>query len=248
MCRQPDKQACHKNGSASRIGFTLAEVLIVITIIGVIASLTIPDLIQNTQTQQWKAAYKKNFAMLSQATLQIKEDNGGSMVNAFEAIPFDGWSDFDKLPATYEKYMHVIKTCRKWSTVGQCVPSFWSYLNGNPAVGTGITQTDFLNITGGFAGALLNDGTSLGFSYLSGACTSTSWITNNICGYIMIDINGFKNPNVWGKDIYGVYILKNGNLKPFGISTDEARNTTCIQGNTNATNLGLKCSFDYLTQ
>jgi len=186
--------------------------------------------------------------MLGQATLQIKEDNGGSMVNAFEAVPDDGWSSVDKVPDTYAKYMIFIKKCRKWSTVGYCFPSSWTFLNGNPAVGTGITQTDLLSISGGFAGATLSDGTSLAFTYVSSACTFTSWVFNGICSHVMIDVNGFKGPNVWGKDIYGLYILRDGNLKPFGLSNDEARNTTCIYGDTGATNLGVKCSFDFLLQ
>ena len=40
-------------------GFTLAEVLVTLMIIGVIAAMTIPSLMQNTQQQEFKAAYKK---------------------------------------------------------------------------------------------------------------------------------------------------------------------------------------------
>lgn len=232
-------------------GFTLAEVLIVITIVGIIASNTIPGMVLSVQKQQFTTAYKKTYALIGEATYQIKEDNGGSMVNAFEAVPFDGWSDFDKVPDTYVKYMKVTKTCKKWSTVGQCLPAYWSYLNGNPGVGTGITQTDMLNMGGGFAGVILNDGTGIGFSYQSSACTATSWVTGNICVEAMMDINGFKGPNVWGKDIYGFYIFKDGTIKPFGLSTDEvagSHNTTCIEGDTGSDNLGLKCSFQYLTE
>lgn len=229
-------------------GFTLAEVLVVITIIGIIASSTIPSLIMNVQNQQWRAAYKKNYNILSEATKQITEDNGGTMVNAFESVPFDGWNNQDKAPAKYSEYMHIIKQCRVWENVGFCVPPFWSYLNGNPAVGTGITLTDMLNIGGGSAGAVLNDGTSLAFSYLSADCNWTSSLHNGICGYVMVDVNGFKNPNTWGKDIYGLYIQKDGTIKPFALPTDEAVNTTCIEGDTTAGNLGLKCSYQYLTQ
>ena len=48
-------------------GFTLAEVLVTLMIIGVIAAMTIPSLMQNTQQQEYKAAYKKAVSMLNQA-------------------------------------------------------------------------------------------------------------------------------------------------------------------------------------
>lgn len=48
-------------------GFTLAEVLVTLMIIGVIAAMTIPSLMQNTQQQEFKAAYKKAVSMLNQA-------------------------------------------------------------------------------------------------------------------------------------------------------------------------------------
>src|SRR5690349_15587424 len=48
-------------------GFTLAEVLITLTIIGIIASLTIPALMNNIQDQQFKLAFKKAYVDASQA-------------------------------------------------------------------------------------------------------------------------------------------------------------------------------------
>lgn len=48
-------------------GFTLAEVLVTLMIIGVIAAMTIPSLMQNTAQQEFKAAYKKAISMLNQA-------------------------------------------------------------------------------------------------------------------------------------------------------------------------------------
>ena len=50
-------------------GFTLAEVLITLGIIGVVAALTIPTLISEYQDKQFKAAYKKAYADLNQVVL-----------------------------------------------------------------------------------------------------------------------------------------------------------------------------------
>lgn len=48
-------------------GFTLAEVLVTLMIIGVIAAMTIPSLMQSTAQQEYKAAFKKAVSMLNQA-------------------------------------------------------------------------------------------------------------------------------------------------------------------------------------
>ena len=49
--------------------FTLAEVLITLGIIGVVAAMTIPTLISNTNGAQFKTAYKKALSTLNQAVL-----------------------------------------------------------------------------------------------------------------------------------------------------------------------------------
>lgn len=50
-----------------RAGFTLAEVLITLGIIGVVAAMTIPNLIANTRSSQYRSAFKKAVSTLSQA-------------------------------------------------------------------------------------------------------------------------------------------------------------------------------------
>lgn len=47
-------------------GFTLAEVLITLGIIGIVAAMTIPTLISNTNCQKFKTRYKKNLSALNQ--------------------------------------------------------------------------------------------------------------------------------------------------------------------------------------
>ena len=50
-------------------GFTLAEVLITLGIIGVVAAMTMPTLINSTQGAQYKTAFKKSLTVLSQAVV-----------------------------------------------------------------------------------------------------------------------------------------------------------------------------------
>src|SRR5574344_448018 len=52
-----------------RFGFTLAEVLITLGIIGVVAAMTMPTLMNATNGAQFKAAYKKALSAISQAVV-----------------------------------------------------------------------------------------------------------------------------------------------------------------------------------
>lgn len=68
--------------------FTLAEVLITLGIIGVVAAMTMPTLINQTNGAQYKAAYKKALSVLSQAvTLNVAlEDTSFADVTDIEPI------------------------------------------------------------------------------------------------------------------------------------------------------------------
>ena len=57
-------------------GFTLAEVLITLGIIGVVAAMTIPTLITNTRSQQYRTRYKKSISTLSQAAKMSQAQYG----------------------------------------------------------------------------------------------------------------------------------------------------------------------------
>jgi len=50
-----------------KLGFTLAEVLITLVIIGVIAAMTVPTLMNNTNSQEFRSAFKKAISATNQA-------------------------------------------------------------------------------------------------------------------------------------------------------------------------------------
>lgn len=58
---------------------------------------------------------------------------------------------------------------------------------------------------------------------------------------MMFDINGVLPPNMWGKDIFGIYILDEGKIRPFGYKKSmEALAEDCSE-----TGKGVDCSYFY---
>jgi prepilin-type N-terminal cleavage/methylation domain-containing protein len=199
--------------------FTLAEVLITLGIIGIVAAMTIPTLMNNIQDQQYKVAWKKAFSNINQVTQLLIMDNGGSLDGVFTSN--------QNLMDNYGKYMKFVKTCGGNFVTDGCWPSYAKYLGGTPRG----------DINGVGTGAVLSDGTLAYFEFKSTDCTSPLG-TLLTCGYITFDINGFKNPNTIGKDEFQVYILKN-TIKPAGITGS---------GDEDCSSYGWGCSMQYLSQ
>ena len=63
--------------------FTLAEVLVTLVIIGVVAALTIPQLMANIQENQYKASWRKAFGEIEQTSTLIATDNNGTLKGLF---------------------------------------------------------------------------------------------------------------------------------------------------------------------
>ena len=59
-------------------GFTLAEVLITLAIIGIVAAITIPSVIVNTQQNEFKTGLKKAVSVLNQAIMMAQAEDGVS--------------------------------------------------------------------------------------------------------------------------------------------------------------------------
>ena len=69
-------KVCSKVPTPAEEGFTLAEVLITLGIIGVVAAMTIPTLIANTRSQQYRSRLKKTISTLSQAARMSQAQYG----------------------------------------------------------------------------------------------------------------------------------------------------------------------------
>ncbi len=211
----------------TKYGFTLAEVLITLGIIGVVATLTIPTLMNNVQDAQFKTAWKKTFSTFANATNTILSDNSGSVESLIT-------SNDDSMRITYEPYLNIAKSCpRNFNLKGLCwhPDANWFLQNGSPVPATipGI----ILPLWGASSGDVLTDGTLTKYT-TTGSCSKT-----NICAHIFVDVNGFKNPNVIGRDIFGMYLYAD-RIVPFGKPSNGEGNTCTPSDN------GIACSSVYL--
>lgn len=80
-------------GIKFRFGFTLAEVLITLGIVGIIAAITLPSLITNYKVKLLKTSFKNTDAIISQALLKMGEESGYDIAGL--ALP--GRSGNDKI-------------------------------------------------------------------------------------------------------------------------------------------------------
>ena len=77
----------------SKRAFTLAEVLIVLVIIGIIAALTVPALINNIRGEEYRTGLKKSISVLNQALTQHYTENGQGLNGILDYVnkgDFDG--------------------------------------------------------------------------------------------------------------------------------------------------------------
>lgn len=147
--------------------FTLAEVLITLGIIGVVAAMTMPTLINQTNGAQYKAAYKKALSAIAQGiTLSVALDDL-SFADT-ETAASDQDAD-DSITGVLKRRMNVVKTAteNEYTVTGDNIGTF----------GDG-------NIT-----LYFNDSSVFSFPSDTTACTESE-----PC-YGAIDVNGQKGPN-----------------------------------------------------
>lgn len=169
-------------------GFTLSEVLLVLSVIGVVAAMTIPTLIQKIGDSQSKAGYKKAFSVASQA-LNMGVKDGNSF-----AIYSERWN-------ALKTNMNILKTCSS-SALGNCLTTSGISGEGNANFNT-YFSTAQQNAVDVFV-------TADGMIWLK----EPNNVGTNETFLIMVDVNGQGSPNKVGSDAFTMYINSTGRLSP----------------------------------
>lgn len=191
-----------------KLAFTLAEVLITLGIIGVVAAITIPILYSVYEEQQYNTGCKKAFQTISNALgIVLSKDNY-----------IDANSGDTALRTEFANAMTFIKTgAQNQIFVDSKNTAIWyQFYKSIPAA-------VYPPFAAGSASAILSDGSYIGFS------SRADCNTVNICADIAIDINGAAGPNTVGKDFYYFLLKKKNNtfkIEPGGLNDG----TSCVVG------------------
>ena len=208
-----------------RSAFTMAEILLSLTIIGVVAAITLPSLTGNINERTWNTQRKALYARFSQAIALMPALNGYGTLTEDSS---SGASDaVDTAAETFitnglSKVMKINNICDSEHLEDCGLPVKVMALNGEMAY-SAIPQT-LLDFNSKFTGQW-NDSkysysqintkavafeTANGESilcYYNPACTSgmgeTNWhqSQSKMCANFVYDLNGTKGPNTVGKDI-----------------------------------------------
>jgi len=191
--------------SKYRKAFTLAEILITLLIIGIVTSLVVPAIINDTQNQEFAVLLKKDVSTLSDAAKRMMMDNGGTLAGMFDSHN-DMMNDFGNYVIFTKKCTYNTQGCFYSGT------NTWKNLYGSYG---------WLNHTS-VATAILSNGGSIMFALDRTDCElnhGTGTPMEHECGWVHIDVNGFKGPNVLGKDLFALWVTKTG-IYPFGMPGD----------------------------
>ena len=197
--------------------FTLAEVLITLGVIGVVAALTMPALIAKYDEMVMVNKLKRTYSELANA-IELRKAELGTDSYADQFRPdFTAAEQLDG----FVKYLNVIERCSSSDTKG-CGGRYTTYPKNKTNDGFGNVKT--LRWNG--EKAVLNDGTIVTVSKMdwTGNCETTythyetdangnytnvvdgkpvpEYYTRQHCAEILFDINGPKRRNQFGYDMY----------------------------------------------
>jgi len=170
-------------------GFTLSEVLITLGVVGVVAAMTIPSLVNKYREKVTVTKLEKFYSSMSQQfqlNLAKEIDNPYSKENLLSSFK-------------------VKKICPPSDL--SCAPEEYYYYNGNRLYVWGKYDND-RNI---YDYAVLQDGIILRFREFENCngIFGTTKELQSVCDSIYVDINGNLKPNTLGKDVFAFYITKN---------------------------------------
>ncbi len=204
--------------------FTLAEVLITLGIIGIVAAMTIPNLITTHQKKVTVVKLQKSISILNQAYKLSVAEQGQPEVNDILNLDIEDY--FNKYWAPFLKYSTYCNTPMDCGYKSR----FFKQLDGetNPFQMTNAANFTF-QTNEGFVYSIQIRGLWRGYPYFNGTVGTDGGIA------IVVDLNGSKGPNTFGKDVF--YLVGSNfediGIQPFGYQkTNEAINEDCSKSGT----------------
>ena len=186
-------------------GFTLAEVLITLGIIGVVAALTLPNMIKNHQKRVMVAQLQRTYNAIVNAMPSYMDE-----VHATKLFDTDAFNanrnnnDVTPLVNFIKDNFKISKICTKDTTGGlaACYGNGYKDLSGetphNPH-----DNSLYNGFDSAAACTILKTGATVCFGQMWDQWTFPR---------VLIDVNGAQGPNVWGRDAYDLELNNAGDL------------------------------------
>lgn len=182
--------------------FTLAEVLITLGIIGVVAAMTIPTLLVNYQKKATVSRLQKVNSILSNMTMMLYADGGYNVLTG--NVSADKTEEyFNNYVLKYFKspFVYLDKECVYPSADGNCF--IYKYLDGSTSV---FDMSIITRYDSGRVAFTTNDGILYFFNNMkwvnNGDGSGESHAVYTSSPAVYVDLNGVVEPNTFGKDVF----------------------------------------------
>ncbi|MBR6098435.1 type II secretion system protein [bacterium] len=169
--------------------FTLAEVLITLGIIGVVAALTMPTLINNARQKELEANFKKKSAELQNALQMVQHDYGVTIYGNITNLLRNNANGYNVTIAEL-----IIKQFKEPAKIINSYEINSGKVNGIPH------SYKNYNGTGEFSPRQLDDGTIFINNEFFIFINNDNNIRTN--QRLWVDVNGYKGPNRHGHDLF----------------------------------------------
>ena len=208
-----------------QFGFTLAEVLITLGIIGVVAALTIPSLINNYKAQRLRTQFLKSYSTIQQVFKQMEADDVSLDPKDYPTGQFY---------KTFMKYVQAPTDCNR-KRMSVC---YYFVADGKNDEHSKPYKT--LDGNANIAGNWFDDGQ---IALQNGSLILFENYTAIDQLWVSVDLNGYNNPpNRWGVDLFTFQFIE-GELVTMGDQKSKYNNIEryCNPKTSNTLN-GIACA------
>lgn len=201
-----------KGKSIKKIAFTIAEILITLGIIGIVAAITIPAVQNNYINRQYTAKLEKAYTQFAQALIRLTNDYGCDGLACTGLFPTV--ADNNVFGDALVQYFNVAKNCQSTTNKGCMSSSVSTQTDGS------LTRSSMDAGPGPYR-FVSADGVSFSFqSYPNAGANCNDMIGNfkHHCADLFIDVNGLQGPNNYGRDIFEFAIVNDNGpaIYPYG--------------------------------
>ena len=193
--------------------FTLAEVLITLGVIGVVAALTLPTLVQNYKEKILINKIKRTYSNIQNAIIMAQKENESIGDNS---VLFNASDGVVKVTENFAKYFSGAKVCK---TKKECPNYYYNIEYANPYYNSN-GETTVWNSS--LPKIILNDGSVIVINSLNNGCESHRFDTyydengqptqfkvdQYFCASLFFDVNGSTLPNKFGQDVFYIQVFK----------------------------------------